>query len=293
MRISNLQLHRSHQQSIADRYADFARMQEQVSTGKRIQRPSDDPAASSQILKSRSLKSSLERYSANLETADRSLKQNENVVSEISEIFKKAYQLNVSGASSAVSQTARNGMAAEVAELQRRFVELANSRGTNGEYLFAGTMNDAQPYTVGSGTLTYNGDNGALRVETGPGETMQVNIEGGDTFVEAYEALENLRMSLQGGNVGDLSGVQLPAIQSQMDEWSAVRGDLGYKMNRVDALTSSHTRRIDDLTTSISDLEDVDLAQALSDLSLAQVAYQASLQAASTSFRLSLMDYLQ
>jgi flagellar hook-associated protein 3 FlgL len=267
--------------------------EKQVSTGKRINRPSDDPYGTSSSLTMRSLKSGIEQYQSNLETAKGNLGYTEGALDEMHKVMSRAYQLSVSGANSSTEQTARNAMAAEITSLQRRLVDLANSRGPNGAYLFAGQKNDAQPYSAAGATLTYSGDTNDVVVETGPSDTMAVNSQGEPLVSDAFNRLETLKNNLLGGNVGALTGVSITEMQTSMQAINAERGAVGAKMRTVSDLTSQYTRRVDDLTKGISDVEDVDISQAILNYRLAQAAYEGALNVASQGFQTSLMDFIR
>src|SRR4051812_38051448 len=110
--------------------------QQQVSTGKQLNQPSDDPLGTSRVLSMRALRTGIGQYQANLSTAKGNLGYSESALSDANGVMQRAYQLAVSGASSSMDQTGRNGMAAEITSLQKRLVDLANSRGPNGAFLF-------------------------------------------------------------------------------------------------------------------------------------------------------------
>ena len=122
---------------------------------------------------------------------------------------------------------------------------------------------------------------------------MAVNTKGDALFQTAYDRLETLKNSLIGGNVGAISGVSITELQDSQRQFSHARGVVGTKMKRVDDLTRDMDRRKDDLTQGISDVEEIDLSQAVMDYQLAQTAYQAALSVASQGFGLSLMDFIR
>lgn len=293
MRISTSQLYSNHQRAVNDRMGDLVRLQRQVTTGKKFDRLSDDPIAGAQLLKAKSVKAAIEQYDKNLQYANNYLKSSENALNEIHSILQNGYEMAVRGANGTLDQTSRQGLANQVGIMQKRLTELANSRGPDGQYIFAGQINDATPYTVSGTTLAYNGDTNPILIETGPGELLQANVDGGQAFVDAYNALESLRTHLLGGNSGDMSGIDIPALQDQLKEFNVTRGEVGATMLRVQELGDSNQRRMDDLTSNISDIEDIDIAEVVTQMRQAEVAYQAALEVSSRSFGMSLMDYLK
>jgi flagellar hook-associated protein 3 FlgL len=265
----------------------------QVSSGKRLEKPSDDPQGTSRMLTLRSYQSATEQYSKNLTTAKGVLGYSEEALGTLSAGLNRAYTLAVQGANATTDQAGRNSMAAEVADIQERLLQVANTRGPSGQYIFAGQKNASAPYTVSGAALVFSGDSNAVAIEAGPSETLQVNTLGEPMFSDTYNKLETLKNNLLGGNVGAISGVSINDMQSAMKSVNAERGQVGAKLRQVSEYTDQYTRRVDDLTEGISDIEEVDSAQAIMNYQLAQTAYEAALKVASQGFQLSLMDFIQ
>ncbi len=292
-RISTNYQYSSYSQNIANTQQRYMQVQNQIGSGKRIQNPSDDPVGVASSVTMRSLKSAAERYQNNLKVGEGVLKFSEEALSESSTLFRRAYQLAVSGANAATDQTGREGMVREITEMQRRLVAVANSRGPSNNYLFAGQMVDTQPFTQNSTDITFNGDTNPIIVQTSPSETMQVNVNAGQMFVDAYATLESLKNNLQSGNAGAISGIDIAALQNVMHQLDVERGGIGAKLQQVQTLQTDYQRRIDEFSKNISEVEDVDMASAITEYHLAETAYTAALNVASQGFRLSLMDFIR
>lgn len=293
MRISTNHQYEVYQLDIQAASARLFTATQQVSSGKKITRPSQDPFATTQSITMRGLKSAVEQYQKNLQFAKSNLSNTEATSSEIRNLVVRAQSLAVSGASSSTDQTGRAAMAAEIQQLQSRLLDLANTKTSSGTYLFSGQRTDVKPYTVTGSTLTFNGDSNPINVETGPGETLKVNPQGEPMISSLYSSLESLKSNLTGGQVGAISGVDLNNLQGALDSIAALRSDVGSKLKHVADLTTQWQRRADDLTEGISDVEDVDAAEAIMQYQQANQAYSAALTVASQGFRLSLMDFIK
>jgi len=276
-------------QNAADRLATIT---QQVATGKRINQPSDDPVGVGQTINMRSLQSAMEQYQSNLNTAKGSLGTVDNTASDITDLLNQANQIAVSGASGTTDQIGRNAMAAQITSLQARLVDLANTKGPDGSYIFAGQKTNTKPYTINAGGLVFNGNVNPIRVETGPGETVQANVPGEPMISDLYTRLESLKSNLTGGQVGAISGIDLANLKSSLDTVSNMRGDVGARMQTVQDMTSQWQRRSDDLTKNISDVEDIDMSAAMVQYQQATQAYQAALTVAGQGFRLSILDFI-
>lgn len=294
MRISTNQqfsLYSSQIQAAQERYLDA---QEKVMSGKRWNLASEAPADAQFVISANSLKTRIEQLDKNLRGADDYLKNTESVFSEANTMLNHAYTLAINGSNSTYDQATRDGMAQEISEIQKRLVFLGNTKGASDQYIFAGQKSDTLPFTETPPTLTFNGDDNPVSVEVRPGETMRVNLQGsGTTFQNMYDALETLKNDLLSGDVSRLGSQDVQALQAQIKTVNSIRGDVGSKIQSVDALKAQNGRRMDDLTKQISDVQDVDMAEAVTMMQMAETSYTAALQVTARGQSLSLMDYLQ
>jgi len=286
-------MYSNHRNNIAARQSDYMAVQQEVATGHRINKLSDDPLQSGRLMKIKSVERHLDQYTANLRSAKEYLGPSEQALDESQRLMNRAYTISIQGANATTDQTQRAALSREITTIKERLLTIANSKGSSGQYLFAGHKNDAQPYSTTGTILTYSGDANKILVETGPNETLQVNTLGGQNFVDAYAELDSLKSNLDSGNPGAISGVDLERLKARANTFATLRGEAGITMKRVIDLEDYNSRRKDELVTQGSEIEDVDIADAMIRLSQSQTAYQAALQTASIGFKLSLMDYLR
>ena len=293
-RITTTYQYEVYRQQVQNAQASYFSAQQQVTTGKRWQQASEDPLAANQVLSAQNIMSTFEQSNKNLTSANDYLKNNESVLSSTSSLLQSANQIAIAGASSAVDAVGQTAMANQIADLQKQLVNLANTRGSSGQYLYAGQNTGVQPFTAKPPILTYSGDSLPVNVEVQPGNKMQVNVPGADgTFLKIYDTLETLKNNLLSGNVQQLSTTSIAQLKTVSDQINQARGDNGVKLQNVKSYQSDNQRRIDDMTINISNAQDVDMASAMTNYQQAQVSYQAALQVAGTGMKLSLMDYIR
>ena len=294
MRVSTGYQYDVYNANIRNAMSNYFDAQKRVMTGKRFTRVSEDPVAALTALGARSLRSRLEQLDKNLMVAKEYSGTTETVLDEINSVMKRAYTLAIQGASDATTQESRDAMADEIATLEQRLVDLGNTQGVNGKFIFSGQASDTKPFSAAGGVITFAGDTLPINVEIRPGEVMRANLENADTFFDGlYTTLETLRTDLQGGNVQQLSEVDVANLRTALDNVGAARGLNATKLQEIERLHSEGQRRMDDLTKTISDNEDIDLTEAITEMQMAETAYTATLQVASQGFRLSLMDFLR
>jgi flagellar hook-associated protein 3 FlgL len=293
MRVSTSHQYDVSQKRIMDTGLALYKAQRAVSSGKRIHELSDDTYGAVLATRYKSLKSGLEQYSENLDRAAHWLSNSENSFAEIGKILNRANALAVSGGTATTSQSERDAMAAEIDKMMSQVIQLANTKTASGEYIFAGTNMTTEAFTLDSSGLTYNGNTIAMRVESNPGVTVEISHAEPNSFTDLYNRLDYLRKSLLSGNESQIAGQGLKDIQASQAEFNRIRAEFGTKARSVESLQSDQARRIEELTKDVSDIEDIDLTKAITDYKGAEMAYQASLQAASQGYRLSLMDFIR
>jgi flagellar hook-associated protein 3 FlgL len=294
MRVTSNYQYDVYRNNIRNAQENYFLAQQRVMSGKKFTRVSEDPVSALTSLSARSLRSRLEQLDKNLMVAQEYTGTTENALDELNTVLKRAYTLTIQGASDATTQESRNAMANEIASLQQRLVDLANTQGVGGKFIFAGQDSDTKPFSASGGALNFAGDTLPINVEVRPNEVMRANLENADAFFGGiYATLETLRTDLLGGDVGLISDQDVATVLGAMDQLSDARGLNATKLQEIERLRTEGARRMDDLTKTISDNEDIDLAEAITKMQMAETAYTASLQVASQGFRLSLMDFLQ
>ena len=268
--------------------------QYKVTTGKRMNRLSDDPAAIEPLVSMRSLKASMDQYNSNLKVASNTFAASENAFSEVATILNRANQLAISGGTATASSTQRQAMADEIKSLRERIISLGNTKAANGDYIFSGTNLDVKPFQDNGTVVTFQGDTMNRFIESGPGERINLTLANSkQAFMDSITRLDALQTALTMGDHATLNGPMLTDLKSSQDAFNQLRGEIGMKTQSLQATKTNFERRSLDLTQGISDLEEVDLSQAITDMKKAETAYQAALQVTSIGSKLSLMDFIR
>lgn len=272
----------------------YFKVQTQISTGKRFQSASEDPLSTRLTMQSRQLKSRFEQFDKNLRGAQDYLSNSEVAFSDINDLLNQANVLAIQGASSSIDTSTAQSLAGQVNDLQTKLVRLANSQGSQGQYIFGGHKNDAKPYAATGGALVYSGDANSIRAEVRTGEYMEINAAGvSTTFTDIYDKLEQLKGNLLSQDIVKISDESLADLKLMREQVTGLRATVGSRLQSVESLRNENSRRIDEFTKDISDHEEIDLADAFVRYSQAETAYTAAMQVASQGMQLSLMDFLR
>jgi flagellar hook-associated protein 3 FlgL len=267
--------------------------EQQVETGKAINQPSDNPVGTSAVISMTALQNAQTQYSTNLTTASNWLGQTDTALSSAANIAQSAYSLALEGGSDTATQAQRQALASQISQYQASVLNLANSKGSDGSYIFAGQKTSTQPFTVAGTTITYNGDSNPVMVEASASQTINVNTPGSPIFTNLYNDLQTLQQNLLNNNQSALSTTSVSALQSDLNSITMQRGTVGAQMDTVQSMTADYTRRNTDLSTQISNIQDVNMAQAITNYQLANSAYQAALTVTSQGFGLSLANFIK
>lgn len=266
--------------------------QRQVATGLRFQTAADDPVGAQSVISLSALKNRYGQLDANLRVAKEYLNNGEQVLSQTNDAVQSAYSLALTGANGTNDGAVLQGLVSQVEELERRVVSLGNTQLSGNRYLFAGQQVSTKPFAVSGSNLTFSGDDNPVNVEVRPSDVMRVNLQGaGALYQDIYAKLETLKDNLSSGDA-TLIGQSIADMQALGTQLTQYRGDLGSKLQTVASLAADNSRRQDDLTSQVSDAQDIDIAEAMTRLQSSQTAYQASLTVLAKGSRLSLLDYM-
>jgi flagellar hook-associated protein 3 FlgL len=313
MRVTNNMVSQRVVADLQARYAQMANTQLQISTGRRVNQPSDDPTAAAQERLRQSELSGIKTSQTSVSGSQSWLGQTETSLGEVQKVLARANELALQGANGSLNQTDRNAIAGEIDQLIMSAKESLNAK-VGGDYVFSGTKSDTAPYSTATGDA-YQGDTGAVLRDAGAGVTLQNNpsfiaLGGGAETLTArsilgdgsgagdgrvLDALTQLAAHLRGGTPADLQAVantDLQAITANQTVLSTAISAVGAMDNRATAAATRLADLEDGALQSIDDLTGVDMARALTDYSTQSAAYQASLKVGAQIIQPSLLQFL-
>jgi flagellar hook-associated protein 3 FlgL len=271
----------------------LARTQEQLSTGRVINRPSDSPTGTNDAMRLRAQISSEAQYARNAGDGLSYLGRTDQTLTTMVDNLRRARDLVVQGASTGSSgPQAREAIAAELEQIRASMLSLANTQHM-GRALFGGTSGSPSAYDAGG---TFVGDRNTVQRVVGDGMTVAVNVAGPAAFeVDATTNLFSVldetitRMRTAPDQLGD----SLDKVDAVQDKMLSALADVGTRYGRVeDALSTLASSEIT-TTAALSEVENVDIARAVVDLQMQEVAYQSALGATARVLQPSLLDFLR
>lgn len=272
----------------------YERAQEALSTGKWINRPSDDPAQASRGLALRAALQSREQESRAATDARSLVDRADGELQGAVEILQRVRELTVR-ASTQVGQEERDAIGVEIGALRDQLEAVANTRHRD-RPLFAGFQGGAAVQKV-AGTWQYQGDQGAIQRRVTDTDRVTVNVRADDVFGftagrDTFTMLDDLQTALAtGDNAGIKAGIG--EVDTAMKHVLGGLASLGAVGNRIDSAIDRTEASRQSLQTELSEVEDVDVAEAIMNLQVEEVAYQATLQALGRSLPDTLVSFLR
>lgn len=180
MRISSSQIFDQGLSAMLNKQAELSQTQMQLSTGKRILSPADDPAGSVQMLNLQREFSLTEQYIENANKAKNKQQIEEGVLKSATDMLQRIRELAIQGLSDSNDADQRKAIAAEIGQLNEQLLLLSKSKDANGDYLFSGFQSNTPPYETINGS--YQGDEGQRSMKVGEGVTVETNDPGNAVF---------------------------------------------------------------------------------------------------------------
>lgn len=267
----------------------------QVTSGRRLNSASDDPAAAGELLRVQAQVDRFEQFARNGFDAEGRLRFTESVLNSVINLLSLALEKGVAGASDTQSAQTRSFLAQEVDRIKEQVLSLANS-SFSGNFIFAGSKVDTRPFVVGPmGGVVYAGDGLGNLIEIGDNIKVRSNIPGSEIFIAAagsiFDALDALAAALQANDSAQITSAlsQLSAARLPVE---TARAEIGSSLATIDKIRSQLQSQKLELVRRVSELRNSDLARAISDLLQAEAAQRATLAIGARLPAGSLFDFL-
>jgi flagellar hook-associated protein 3 FlgL len=295
-RVTQQTMQRSTLANLQSNMATMADLQGKMSSGKVLQRASDDPAGTAQAMALRAQSRATHQYQRN---ADDGLGWLTNIDSAIQtgvNTMRKARDLVIQGGDGSLSASDREALAVEIEGLRDSLLAQANTNYL-GRSVFAGTSDAGIAFSDASGIPPYDwtgSASGSVTRRIGQDSVVRVDADGSDVFgtgaASAFALLDDIAADLR--STADVTA-RMGDIDSRMSTMLANLSSVGTRYNQLTSAQESNALKLQDLSTRLSGIEDVDFAQTIVELQMQEVAYQGALGATSRVLQPTLMDFLR
>jgi len=292
----------------------LASLQEQASSGRRVNRPSDDPVDYANARSLRGDLAEVAQFQRNITRIRSRVSVSESAIGSAQDVLIRARELAIQGSNGTLDAAARASLAQEVATLHTQLVTEANTR-FGGAYVFSGYTSSTAPFTPSgpfvqsppsSPSVAFVGDPNEVQADVGESLRVSTSLNGqrvfmgdgnGDSVPDAgkediFNVLSSLYDALMANNPTAVQAT-LPRLDTATNQLSSERTRLGATETQLDSLDQRHRQRSVDLETRLSQAQDADVARVYSGLAQEQTALQAALQATGRLVSQSLLDFLR
>ncbi|AHG87711.1 flagellin domain protein [Gemmatirosa kalamazoonensis] len=306
MRITNALVTHGLISQLTGASARLTEAQERVTTGLRVQKMSDDPAAAATIMQTSSALRSLGQFRTNVQRASAEVTAEDSALGQLGDVLMRAKELAFAQQGVNANATTRAAAAAEVQQLIGQVVSIGNTKFGD-SYIFGGMNStnvapfDASQTTqtpnyvaIPAGAATPRIPQGMRSMETESGQPMTGAHDGDTVFLQTgvLSSLQDLYAGLT-ANSGSAVTTSLGELDGAFNAVQALVGDVGARQNRLDAMAAHLDAYEQNLQGTKSSLSEVDMEEAITEMVARQTAYQAAMQASSRVMGLSLTDYLR
>ena len=297
MRLTNRLMADTVLNSLYKNTQQLLKLQEVVSSEKRINRPSDDPIGMGKILDYRKVLSSIDQYNTNITRGKTQIDLTESCLEAIDDLVLKARRIAVD--QSAGELETRPTAAQEVKNIYDQILQLANTR-LGDTYILSGHQTDTAPFSRDEDyNSTYHGDDGDIRIIVGDNLDIKINVTGEDALRSGVDVFDSLRDLINGLEDPDTTAgtaqiaAQVTPLSNALDQIKAVRAEAASTFIQLETTENQLANFKLNIEDMLSDTEDADMAQAIVELQIQQTAYETSLATAARILQRSLMDFLR
>jgi len=269
-------------------------LQNQLSSGHRISRPSDDPAGIQNVMRLKSNISSVEQWKNNADEALGYMNTTDSILGDITSMLQRVRELTVQGNGTLSAEDKKN-LEIEVKQISDQLHLMANTQ-IGSKYIFSGTATDKELITSGG---TWQGNNQDVKFEVGNNLNLPISVNGNNLFGDTttipsgiFTTLSALSTALKTNNSTGID-TALGNIDTNIDNVIALRSDLGARTNRMTAIQSQLDSTAINLQANLSSIQDADMAKTITDFTNQQNIYKAALAVGAKIIQPSLVDFMR
>jgi flagellar hook-associated protein 3 FlgL len=269
---------------------------QQIASGKSVNVPSDNPAAAATLVQNAGQTSEADQFLRSAGSIQGEIQNADSTLNSVVTALQRAISLGVEGANGTLNTADRAALAAEVQGIQSQLLSLANLT-YQGNYVFAGTATQTTPYVLeptSSSGVTYAGNTGVNKVTLGNHFTLQSNLPGSQLFSasgkDMFQSIQDLITSLQSGTGIGTAVAEVDSASNYIDAQRVFYGNAVNQLNAQQTYLNSETTQ---LAQQQNNVGGVDLTSVISNLTNAETAHQAALQATGQTARIDLFDFIK
>ncbi|MBD7943044.1 flagellar hook-associated protein FlgL [Psychrobacillus sp. Sa2BUA9] len=309
MRVTQSMLSSNMLRNLSNSYSKMGKLQDQINTGSKISRPSDDPVIAVKGIGYRTNLNKVEQYKRNMGEVENWLDTSDDTLDHVGIALRRVQELVTNAASDTNTDEDREKMKKEIDQIKLQIRDLANTK-VGEKYLFSGTNTlspvfengkfAGQTFTEGDSLTnlvnTANpGFSNSVEIEVYDGVNLDVNTKAVDMFAQIDDMLTSIQKDLAdpAGTIGSKIGDHLSTISTVQNKVLENRADIGARQNRVDMMINRLATQEVVVTKQLSDNEDIDYERVITDMITQESIHQAALSVGAKIIQSTLVDFIR
>lgn len=319
MRVTNQMMTNSFLRDMNRNLNNLSKLNKQLTTGKEISKPSDNPFKTARIMQMYSDIAANKQYNENIKDTINWLDTTDVALEQVGNSFQRVRELMVSAGNASYGSDELKAIKDEINEKVNEIGQILNTN-FDGKYIFGGTKSSSKPVGVntvgGDNSLSYidkagnttvdpivlDQINSKLTVEVSQGVKIDYNVNAGEILnfkdasgneIDVMSLMNDIINNLQSENSSDVVNGNLADIDSVLSNINKLRGEVGAKQNRMDSAKAQNEEQNLSMTEILSKTEDIDLAEKTIEVATLQSVYIASLQTSAKILQSTLIDFIR
>ncbi len=290
MRVTQSMIANNSLRHLSNTYGRLGQLQEQMNTGKKITRPSDDPVAAMKGIAYRNNVLQTEQFKRNFAEAHNWIDNSDAALDQATKAMHRIRELTARAANGTYEEGQLDAVTKEINEIMQQLENIANTE-VGGKYIFNGTLTNERPVDLSSNPPIFPASMDDVKIELGKGIFIPVNVKPDTIFSEEFfTSIQNLINDIE--SEGDIDS-HLSILDKRIDELLKERSSLGAKSNRIDAMEQRMDQQEEISKKMMSDNEDVEYEQVITELIMEESLLRASLSVSSRIVQPTLVDFLR
>ncbi|WP_096550432.1 flagellar hook-associated protein FlgL [Ureibacillus thermosphaericus] len=300
MRVTQSMLSSNMLRNLSNSYSKMGKLQDQITTGRKFTRPSDDPVSTVKGMSYRTDLNKAEQFNRNIRTVNSWLDTSDDALDQVGSALHRVKELIVQAANDTNTLDDRIKIKAEIDQIKEQLRDLANTKVAD-KYVFSGTKTHSAVFEKGAEEVNSNINSEDVIIEVFDGITMKVNTPGEKLFGDIDKFMgkvsELLATATTGEEFSKTLGINadddIPGLEKIYEDVLSHRADIGARQNRVEMMTNRLESHEINVTKQMSENEDVDYAKAITEMVTAESIHQAALSVGAKIIQQTLVDFIR
>lgn len=289
MRVTQSMLSNNMLRNLSNSYGKMGELQRQVETGKKVNRPSDDPVVVMKGINYRTALGKVEQYERNIGEVSNWLDTSDSTLDKVNAALQRTNDLLIQASSDTTTDEDRDKIKAELKQLRQHVQDLSNTK-IGEKYIFSGTKTTTAPFNKETGA--YDTDPAfekSINIEIFDGISLQSNT----MPLKTFQSIDDMFAKLDNATTSEDYSSSLSELNTNSNDLLTVRADIGARQNRVELMEDRLSSQEIITTKQMSDNEDVDYEKAITAMITQESIHRAALSVGARIIQPSLTDFLR